>query len=204
MLDRAEKQMDLLILGQTLTTDVSPSGGSRALGEVHAGVKREMVQAAGNFAAGILNSQLIRSILLLNYREDTEPPRLAPVPKKAEDVAANATRDKTLLDAGVRMPKAWFFKRHDIPLPQEGEETVGQSTVHSPSTLRSRATAPVLRSSATAEGGEDGQSTVPPSDAAQQSLQPDRGDGSQPPDKLESKTTFVHGLAGENAKALKR
>ena len=74
MLDRAEKQMDLLILGQTLTSDVSKHGGSRALGEVHADVRAEVIQAAANFAAGVLNAQLVRSILLLNYGEDSEAP----------------------------------------------------------------------------------------------------------------------------------
>jgi phage gp29-like protein len=134
MLDRAEKQMDLLILGQTLTSDVSKHGGSRALGEVHADVRTEVIQAAGNFAAGVLNAQLVRSILLLNCGEDSEAPEFRPVPKKEQDALANAQRDSTLLGDGVPMPRAWFYKRHGIPLPQDGEQTVGgeeESTVHS-------------------------------------------------------------------------
>ena len=125
MLDRAEKQMDLLILGQTLTTDVSKHGGSRALGEVHADVRTEVIQAAANFAAGVLNGQLVRSILLLNCGEDSEAPEFRPVPKKEQDALANAQRDSTLLADGVPMPRTWFYKRHGIPLPQEGEETIG-------------------------------------------------------------------------------
>jgi len=140
MLDRAEKQMDLLILGQTLTADVSKHGGSRALGEVHADVKAEFVQAAANFAASVLNAQLVRSVLLLNYGRDSEAPEFRPVPKKEQDTLANAQRDSTLLAAGVPMPRAWFYRRHGIPLPQPEEETVGgekESTVHSPqSTVR--------------------------------------------------------------------
>jgi len=135
MLDRAERQMDLLILGQTLTSDVSKHGGSRALGEVHADVRTEVIQAAGNFAAGVLNAQLVRSILLLNCGEDSEAPEFRPVPKKEQDALANAQRDSTLLADGVPMPRTWFYRRHGIPLPQPGEETVGgekESTVHSP------------------------------------------------------------------------
>ena len=127
MLDRAEKQMDLLILGQTLTTDVSSHGGSRALGQVHADIRAEVLQAAANFAAGVLNSQLVRSILLLNYGEDTEVPEFRPVPKREQDTLANAQRDSTLLAAGVPMPRAWFYKRHGIPLPQPGEQTIGEA-----------------------------------------------------------------------------
>jgi len=125
MLDRAERQMDLLILGQTLTTDVSDGGGSRALGEVHEGVRGEVVQAAGNFSAGVINTQLIPSILRLNYGDDLEAPAFRPVVKKQQDASANAERDAVLLSAGLRMPKRWLYRRHDIPLPEAGEETIG-------------------------------------------------------------------------------
>jgi len=126
MLDRAEKQMDLLILGQTLTTDVSKQGGSRALGEVHAGVKSEVVRAACNFSAGVINTQLIPSILRLNYGESREAPEFRPAPKAVEDARVNAERDALLLGAGARMPKAWFYKRHGIPLAAPGEAAVGE------------------------------------------------------------------------------
>ena len=128
LLDRAEKQMDLLILGQTLTSDTGGSGqggGSLALGQVHAGVKAGIIQSAANFAASVLNSQLIPSILELNFGDDTEAPSYQPAPAKAEDTLANAQRDQVLLAAGVLMPKAWFYSRHDIPLPAPGEETIG-------------------------------------------------------------------------------
>jgi phage gp29-like protein len=125
LLDRAEKQMDLLILGQTLTTDVSKQGGSRALGEVHAGVKNEVVRAAGNFSAGVINTQLIPSILRLNYGETSEAPEFRPVAKATEDARANAERDSMLLNAGMQMPKAWFYRRHGVPLPQAREEVMG-------------------------------------------------------------------------------
>ena len=125
LLDRAEKQMDLLILGQTLTTDVSKQGGSRALGEVHAGVKEEVVRAAGEFSARVINTQLIPSILRLNYGNADEPPQFRPMPRALADARANAERDAILLAAGVRLPEAWFYQRHDVPLPREGEKTVG-------------------------------------------------------------------------------
>ena len=125
LLDRAEKQMDLLILGQTLTTDVSKQGGSRALGDVHAGVKEEIVQAAGNWSAGILNTQLIPSILRQNFGDDSEAPEYRPVPRKEEDSLADAQRDQVLLAAGMEMPKVWFYDRHKVPMPESGEETIG-------------------------------------------------------------------------------
>ncbi len=70
MLDRADKQCDLLVLGQTLTTDtgnMGHGGGSHALGRVHADVRSSIIDAAAKFAAGVIEQQLIPSICALNY-----------------------------------------------------------------------------------------------------------------------------------------
>jgi len=123
LIDRADKQCDLLILGQTLTTDVGDSG-SRALGEVHEGVRSEVCEAACQFLCMVLNQQLVPSILRLNYGDDREPPELCLEPEKIEDEKANAERDQILLNAGVPLPKDWFYKRHNVPAPQAGEETI--------------------------------------------------------------------------------
>src|SRR6266705_1406881 len=48
LLDRADKQCDLLVLGQTLTTDtghMGHGGGSHALGKVHADVRSGIIDA---------------------------------------------------------------------------------------------------------------------------------------------------------------
>ena len=39
--------------------------------------------------------------------------------------AASLTRDVMLLGAGVKLPKSWFLKRHDIPEEDENEEMIG-------------------------------------------------------------------------------
>lgn len=128
ILDRADKQCDLLLLGQTLTSDTGNSGaggGSLALGQVHAGVRGENIQSVANFGASVLNEQLIPSLLTLNYGDTDHAPRFHPEPRKVEDKKANAERDAILLNAGVEFPKAYFHKRHEIPLPQDGEEVIG-------------------------------------------------------------------------------
>jgi len=71
LLDRADKQCDLLVLGQTLTTDtggMGHGGGSHALGRVHAEVRSSVIEAAAKFAAGVIEQQLVPAILRLNYR----------------------------------------------------------------------------------------------------------------------------------------
>ena len=119
LLDRADTQCDILILGQTLTTDVGGSG-SRALGEVHMDVRLGNIQAAANFAARVLNPAILR----LNYGNEDEAPEFLPRPNTTEDAQANATRDQILLQAGVALPKEWLYARHDIPLPREGEDLI--------------------------------------------------------------------------------
>jgi phage gp29-like protein len=108
--------------------------GSLALGEVHQGVRGEVIQAAAEFIETIINHQLIPSILALNYGDTEEPPEVCLEPEKLEDQKANAERDQILLNAGVELPKDWFYKRHNIPMPQAGEETIaGKPAPASPS-----------------------------------------------------------------------
>lgn len=85
IIDRADKNCDLLILGQTLTTDVGNSG-SRALGEVHAKVKSEVIQAAANFVASVLNEQWIPALLRLNFGDEEEAPEFCPQEAGADEV----------------------------------------------------------------------------------------------------------------------
>ena len=103
LLDRAERNYDILILGQTLTTDVGQSG-SRSLGEVHKTVRDDIVQAAADFVARIFNEQLIPMIERLNFGDNTLTPELCIEPEMVEDVTGLVTNYKTGTEAGVLTP----------------------------------------------------------------------------------------------------
>lgn len=122
--DRADINCDILILGQTLTTEVGATGGAYSLGKVHAGVRGENIMSMAAAAARVLNQQLVPAILRQNYGDAEECPEFCAEEKKVEDHKANADRDAVLLGCGVAMPKKWFYERHGIPLPQPGEEVV--------------------------------------------------------------------------------
>lgn len=124
VLDRADTICDTLILGQTLTTDAGERG-TQALGTVHERVRGDVLQTAADWAAGILTGQLVRYILELNYGDTEWSPEIAAAPRREKDAQANAQRDAILLSAGMALPKSWLYERHDIPLPEPGEETVG-------------------------------------------------------------------------------
>lgn len=123
LLDRADKQCDLLILGQTLTSEAGESG-SRALGEVHQRVRADRKAAMAAWTGEVLQ-QLSAAFCRLNFGDDLECPWLQPVVKEVRDAKAMAERDRILLEAGVELPKAWFYERHEIPMPSAGEEVVG-------------------------------------------------------------------------------
>ena len=129
ILDRADKQCDLLVLGQTLTSDTGgggKGGGSLALGKVHEGVKGEIIQAAANFAESVIENQLIPSILRLNYGDDDERPSIRLESEEESDLEADSQVVKTLVDAGAGeiVGLDWLGKKFGIPKPGKGEETL--------------------------------------------------------------------------------
>jgi len=96
LLDRADRYARLLLLGQTMSgSQDSSKGGGKAFGAVEAGVKDERMDAAGKFACGVINNQLIPSILILNYGDDDERPT-ASLSDETEAGVDDAQRDRTL------------------------------------------------------------------------------------------------------------
>jgi len=124
----ADKLCDITILGQTLTTDVADSG-SRALGEVHEEVRRTRLQDVCEWVANVMNEQLVGFICRQNYGNHDEMPQLVPDLAGPADPTREAQRDQILLASGVDMPREWFYDRHDVPIPQEGEEIISAPEV---------------------------------------------------------------------------
>jgi phage gp29-like protein len=123
LLDAADAICDILILGQTLTTNAVEKG-TQALGTVHNKVLSGRKLAAKSFVARVLNRQFIPAICLLNFGDKEGCPYFMTGVDAPEDALALAERDKTLLDAGLPMPKAWLYERHEIPVPAAGEEVI--------------------------------------------------------------------------------
>jgi phage gp29-like protein len=126
MMDVADRACDILLLGQTLTTD-NTGTGSRALGDVHSGIRSEVLQSVSSWVASIITTQLIPAIVRMNFgkvaSEDMPYCELEiPVPK---DEKAIAERVKIYNEIGIQMPKAWVYDELGIPMPIEGEEIFG-------------------------------------------------------------------------------
>lgn len=125
LLERADKACDLLILGQTLTTDVGEGGGgSLALGKVHGGVRSQVMQSAANFVARVLNEQFVPAILRENFGDEAEAPYFCPEPRTEKDLKSAADVIASAVSTGLAVPKKWAHEELNIPLPQAGEEII--------------------------------------------------------------------------------
>jgi phage gp29-like protein len=69
-----DSQVSKAVLGQTLTSDVSSAGGSRALGDVHNQVRKDIMRSDARQVAGALNKMLVRPLVDLNLGSRAEYP----------------------------------------------------------------------------------------------------------------------------------
>lgn len=107
LLDRADKQYDLLILGQSGTTEVAgpgKNGGSLAANKVLEGVEERIVAADATFVMRIFNEQLIPMIERLNFGDNTLTPELCLELPTVEDVTGLVTTYQKGVEAQVLTP----------------------------------------------------------------------------------------------------
>ena len=128
LMDVADRACDILMLGQTLTTDVGASG-SRALGDVHASVRSDILQSVATWVSGIYTNQLIPAIVQMNFgkvaSEDLPYATLEiPVPK---DQKAIAERLKIIKEVGLPVTLKWAYEEMGIPEPQDGDTLLGDA-----------------------------------------------------------------------------
>jgi phage gp29-like protein len=128
-IDAADIIADIVILGQTLTTQQGERG-SQALGTVHKQVRDEKIQSVAKRVAKILNGQFLPAICRMNFGDDRECPWFQPSTKESKDVGDAAIRYKTLLSIpGIRISRQQFYEDNDLVVPDEKDEViVGQAT----------------------------------------------------------------------------
>jgi phage gp29-like protein len=122
LVDLSDRICDIFILGQTLSTDVGNSG-SRALGQVHAQVKQDVMEQTADYSAGILQTQFVPGILMMNYGNIEEMPTIEPDMEEPQDELGLAQRDVILFGpgpAGMGLPVTlkYLYKRHNVPEPE--------------------------------------------------------------------------------------
>lgn len=126
----AENACHQAILGQTLTSDTSQNGGSRAQAEVHMGVQKSIVMKRAEYVARVLNRQLIPAIIAMNYGSAQNVP-MPELKFTLPDDGANIERaefwGKVLALPGVTVPRETVYESLRLPIPQEGDDTLGST-----------------------------------------------------------------------------
>jgi len=122
LLDLADEQCDIFILGQTLTSSAGDKG-SQALGKVHEGVRQDVIEGVCDFVGEVLSYQLVPSIVTLNYGENREdlPGVWAEWPEE-KDLKAEAERFEALKRLGLQVGKEWGYETLGVPMPGDGDE----------------------------------------------------------------------------------
>lgn len=117
----ADKACDLLILGQELSGGAQAAGLGGGASGLQGAVRADRLQAAAQWCADLLSYQLVPAMLRANWGDIAEPPCVVADVDDEPDAEKLALRDQVLLTAGIELPRAWFYERHGIPLPVEGE-----------------------------------------------------------------------------------
>lgn len=128
LIELADKVCDNLILGQTLTSD-NKDGGAYALGKVHEGIRQEVIMDIASVVAEVLNTQLVKYIIQLNY--GTLPSRLPRFVPTFPGDEANLDKVEFLQkakDLGLDIQKDWSYEFLSIPQPSEGDDVLSNDS----------------------------------------------------------------------------
>lgn len=141
-----DKQVSKAILGQTSTTDAEVGGlGS---GKEHREVQKDIETADANALAAILNRDLIRPWMQLEFGPQRDYPRLKIERPEPEDLKAFTDAVTPLVDRGLRVSTSSVLSKFGLKEAAEGE------SVLSPVAGKTASEAPPV-TSAPSDGAED-------------------------------------------------
>lgn len=124
----ADQACDLLVLGQTLSSSSAESTGlGSGTADLHGQVRREVITGLAQWAADVLNYQLVPALVEINYGPGADPadlPVIAPDTSVPSDPRAEAERLEILVRAGVPIPLRWALETHGVPEPEAGEAVI--------------------------------------------------------------------------------
>lgn len=123
LIEEADKVCDIMLLGQTLTTEVRESGGNRALGTVHRKVMDEVMEAAAKYCAKLITAQIIPGIVQYNFGNVDELPRLEPVINTPIDLF-NLAQSYNILFNQMKIPvlNKELYARIEFTPPEEDDD----------------------------------------------------------------------------------
>lgn len=117
-------EMSKAILGQTLTTEVSSDGGSRALGDVQNLVRYDLLKADCRSLEKTLRRDLLRPLVMFNFGEEVTPPYFKLPYERAEDLEKEASKYQTLVGMGLPVSTEHIYEKFGIPAPEKGQKVL--------------------------------------------------------------------------------
>ena len=128
--DHLDQQISKLVLGQTATTDAMTGGlGS---GKEHREVQKDIETADARALAAILNRDLIRPWIDLNYGPQTAYPRLKITRPEPEDLSAFSTAVGAMIDRGLEVDQAEVREKFGLSEPKAGAKLMRSSAPSAP------------------------------------------------------------------------
>ena len=125
LLNYLDAQVSKAVLGQTLTTDTSESGGGAyALGKVHDEVRHDIERSDARQLAATLNRDIVRPLILLNRGARKAFPRIVIGREEQSDPAMLSEAVSKLVPLGLRVGQAEMRSKLGLSEPEEGEEVL--------------------------------------------------------------------------------
>jgi phage gp29-like protein len=151
MIDWAERSVSKAILGATLTSQTSSSGGGAyALGQVHNEVRQDIQSSDRRQIGATMTRDLVIPLVQLNTTM-TRMPRFRFVDREAEDITKYAEALPKLVGIGMKIPVAWGHEKLGIPIAEEEEPVLTPASTLGPVAGVSRAKSAIAAST----GGDE-------------------------------------------------
>lgn len=164
--DWLDQQISKAVLGQTATTDAVVGGlGS---GKEHRAVQKDIQTADARALSAILNRDLVRPFVQLNYGPQKAYPRIRIEETIQEDLAAFSGAVVPLIDRGFRVGQAAIRTKFSLPEPKSDEAVLAPQAAK-PAADPSAADPSVAVSALKGQSGvfKGGQPVPRPTEAAQ-------------------------------------
>ncbi|PCH65806.1 MAG: hypothetical protein COC12_14125, partial [Rhodobacteraceae bacterium] len=128
--DWLDQQTSKLVLGQTATTDAVTGGlGS---GKEHRQVQEDIERADARAISAILNRDLIRPWVDLEYGPQKVYPRLIMARPEQEDLASFSAAIAPLINVGLRVKESEVLAKFGLSEPNEEDRVLGNSVPELP------------------------------------------------------------------------
>jgi SPP1 gp7 family putative phage head morphogenesis protein len=123
-IETIDKAITILILGQTLTSDIGKTG-SKAAAETHLTVLQYIVDFDTQNLINTLNKYFIEPLVKLNFGDGVASPRIEIHKEDEVDLLSLSQTFDTLINKiGISIPREWFYETFGIPIPSSNEETI--------------------------------------------------------------------------------